>query len=178
MKKVSMKKTILMLLFAPIVAFGQDTLTVSAEQRSFCLKVIKALIEHDCDKYIESISDSVVLYNSLQDTIVSKSAVEPQLMKLCDATVRNDSLDYQYYLENFQIEFYDVNAIAERVSYGNGDRESNLATLKHYKIEEGDVFFQGAYHKTRNRMDFILDDAFKFVFRKIDGEFKIIVITP
>lgn len=159
-------------------AFGQDTINVTKDQRAFCLNVIKSIIEHNCDEYFESISDSVVFYHSVRDTIVSKSALKPQLMGLCKASVKNDSLDYQYYLDNFKIQFYNVNDIAEKISRGRGDKESKLSTLNYYQIKDGDIFFQGAYHKTRNRMDFILDDAFKFVFRKIDGDYKIIVITP
>jgi hypothetical protein len=176
--KEKMKKIILIILTAPMFAFGQDTLSVNNDQRAFCLNVIKSIIEHNCAEYFESISDSVVLYHSVRDTIVSKSELKPQLMGLCNASVKNDLLDYQYYLDNFKIQFYDVNDIAEKIGRGRGDEESNLSTLNYYQIKVGDIFFQGAYHKTRNRMDFILDDAFKFVFRKIDGVYKIIVITP
>ncbi len=174
----TMKKIILIFLLAPMVAFGQDTLSVSQTQRSFCLKVVKSLIEHNCEGYLESISDSVVLYQSVRDTIVSKLDLKSQLMMLCNTSVKNDSLDYNYYLDNFEIKFYDVIEIADKVSRGRGDKKSNLATLNYYKIKNGDVFFLGAYHKTRNRADFILDDAFNFIFREINGENKIIVITP
>jgi hypothetical protein len=173
-----MKKTIIVILFAPMLAFGQDTLNVSATQRNFCLNVIKSIVEHDCDAYFKSISDSVVLYHNVRDTMIAKSALKPELMMLCNSSVTNDSLNYQYYLDNFVITFYDVNVIADKIGRESGNKKSNLATLNYYQIKEGDVFFQGAYHKTRNRLDFILDDAFKFVFRKINGEYKIIVITP
>ncbi len=174
-----MKRVVLIFMLAPMFTFGQDTLNVSEEQRSFCLNVIKSLIEHNCDKYFESITDSVVIYDNVQDTMILKSDIKLQLMMLCNMSIKNDTLDYHYYLDNFLIKFYDVNAIAEKVHRGSADgKKSNLSTLKYYEIKEGDVFFVGAYHKTRNRFDFIQDDAFNFVFRKINGEYKIVVITP
>ncbi len=173
-----MKKTIFLILLAPIFAFGQDTLNVSKEQRGFCLNVVKSIIEHNCDEYFNSISDSVVFYGGVRDTILPKSSIKQDLMMMCYASVKNDSLDYKYYLENFSIRFYDVREMADEMGRQSGEGESTLGTLNYYKIQEGDVFFQGAYHKTRNRLDFILDDTFKFVFRKVNGEFKIIVITP
>ncbi|WP_139254263.1 hypothetical protein [Cellulophaga fucicola] len=112
----------------------------------------------------------------MRDTIIPKSALKPQLMELCNSIVKNDSLDYQYYLNNFKMQFYNVNEVAEIISRGR--KERNLSTLKYYKIKDGDIFFQGANHKTRDRADFILDDAFKFIFRKIDGEYKILLIAP
>lgn len=174
--KKKMKKILLIILVAPMFAFGQDTLNVNNDQRFFCLNVIKSIIEHNCDEYFESISDSVVLYHSVRDIIVSKSELKPQLMGLCNSSVKNDSLNYQYYLDNFKIEFYNVNDIAKKIGFERGAEESNLTMLNYYQIKEGDIFFQGAYHKTRNSMNFILDDAFKFIFRKIDGVYKIIVI--
>jgi hypothetical protein len=174
----NMKKGILLFLLAPIFAFGQDTLNVSTEQRGFCLNVVKSIIEHNCDEYFNSISDSVVYYGGARDTILSKSRIKQDLLMMCYASVKNDSLDYKYYFENFSIKFYDVRDIAAEIGRGNGSEESTLGTLNYYNIQEGDVFFQGAYHKTRNRLDFILDDTFKFVFRKVKGEYKIIVITP
>ena len=173
-----MKKAIVLILLAPMIAYGQDTLSVSAEQRQFCLNVIQSIIEHNCEGYVDSINDSVVLYSGVRDTILAKSDLRSQLIMMCYASVKNDTLNFQYYLDNFDVKFYDVNEVAERIRHTSGDDESNLATMNYYKIQEGDVFFQGAYHKTRNRLDFILDDAFKFVFRKINGEYKIIVITP
>ena len=173
-----MKKAILFILLAPVLAFGQDTLIVSQEQRQFCLNVIQSLIEHNCEEYVESVNDSVVLYYGVRDTIMSKSDMQSQLMMLCYTSIKNDTLNFQYYLDNFDVKFYDVNEVAEMIGRSSGTEESTLATLNYYHIQEGDVFFQGAYHKTRNRLDFILDDAFKFVFRKINGEYKIIVITP
>ena len=173
-----MKKAILFILLAPVLAFGQDTLIVSQEQRQFCLNVIQSLIEHNCEEYVESVNDSVVLYYGVRDTIMSKSDMQSQLMMLCYTSIKNDTLNVQYYLDNFDVKFYDVNEVAEMIGRSSGTEESTLATLNYYHIQEGDVFFQGAYHKTRNRLDFILDDAFKFVFRKINGEYKIIVITP
>lgn len=173
-----MKKILLVILFAPLFTFGQDTLNVNKEQRDFCLNVIKSIVEHNCDEYFESMSDTVVVYRSVRDTMLPKSILKPYVMMLCNAGVRNDSLDFQYYLDNFEIKFYDVNAIADKIGRGRGDKESNLATLNYYHIQEGDIYFQGAYHKSRNRMDFILDDAFQFIFRKINGRYKVLVITP
>lgn len=171
-----MRKIIFIVLIVPMFVFGQDILKVSKEQRTFCLDVVKSVIEHDCDQYYKSINDSIVFFHKMRDTILPKSALKPQLMELCNSIVKNDSLDYQYYLNNFKMQFYNVNEVTEIISRGR--KERNLSTLKYYKIKEGDIFFQGANHKTRNRADFILDDAFKFIFRKIDGEYKILLIAP
>ena len=151
-----MKKIILVILITPMFTFGQDTLKASEDQRNFCLNVIRSIIEHNCDEYFESINDSVVLYHSVRDTIMSKFELKPKLIGLCDVSIKNDSLDYQYYLENFTIQFYDVNEIAEEIGRGSGERKSNLSTLNYYQIKDGDIFFLGAYHKTRNRMDFYI----------------------
>ncbi|SFW21391.1 hypothetical protein SAMN05660313_00544 [Cellulophaga fucicola] len=171
-----MRKIIFIVLIVPMFAFGQDTLNVSKDQRTFCLNVVKSVIEHNCDQYYNSINDSIVFFHKMRDTIIPKSALKPQLMELCNSIVKNDSLDYQYYLNNFKMQFYNVNEVAEIISRGR--KERNLSTLKYYKIKDGDIFFQGANHKTRDRADFILDDAFKFIFRKIDGEYKILLIAP
>lgn len=166
------------MLLAPTFSYGQDTLSVTEDERNFCLSVVKSVIEHNCEEYFESIADSFVLFQGVRDTLLLKSLQKKLLMGGCGISVRNDSLDYQYYLDNFFIEFYDVNEIAEKIWRGSENEENNLSTLKYYEIKEGDIYFMGAYHKTRNRLDFIVDDAFKFVFRKIDGEYKVLVITP
>ncbi|QXP52851.1 hypothetical protein [Cellulophaga sp. HaHa_2_1] len=171
-----MRNVILTILIIPMFSFGQDTLNVTKDQRTFCLNVVKSVIEHNCDEYYKSINDSIVFFHKMRDTIMPKSALKPQLVELCNSIVKNDSLNYQYYLQNFKMQFYKVNEITKIISREKKDR--NLSTLNYYQIKEGDIFFKGANHKTRNRADFILDDAFKFIFRKINGEYKILLLVP
>ncbi|NVK64486.1 MAG: hypothetical protein HWE22_07845 [Flavobacteriales bacterium] len=172
-----MKKIVSILFLFPVMSFAQETAEVSSEEREFALNVIKAIIEHDCDTYYNSIDDSVVLYLRAQDTIVAKTDMERQIKMLCQISIKNDSLNFAYYKKNFEQQFIDTKTLADKEFYRSGEEISTLGGLKFYEIEEGDIFFDGAYHKPRNRMDFILDDAFKFIMRKVNGEYRIILMT-
>lgn len=172
-----MKKITLILFLLPLLAFGQKTKKATNEEKEFVLKVVKSIIERDCETYYNLISDSVVLYLSLRDTLVAKSDIRDKLIMLCQISVKNDTLDYAYYIDNFDQQFFAAKALSDREFFGSGDISSTLGSLNNYNIEKGDLFFMGANHKTRNRLDFMLDDAFKFLIRKINGEYKIILLT-
>lgn len=175
--KHRMKKFTLLLFFLPLISYTQDKIDVSKEEKDFALKVVKSIIENDCETYYNSINDSVVLYFRVEEILIPKSEIENKLKMLCQISVKNDSLDYSYYLENFELQFFNVTSLADKEFYGSREQSSTLGGLKHYDIQEGDIFFIGSNHKTRNHLDFILDDAFKFIIRKVKGEYKIILMT-
>ena len=175
--KTRIKKLIPILFFLPVLSFAQETIEASNEERDFAFSVIKSIIKHDCDSYYNSINDSVVLYLRVQDTIIAKSDMKSKIKMLCQISVKNDSLDFAYYKNNFEQRFIDAKTLADTGFYGSDEETSTLGGLKYYDIKEGDIFFNGAHHKTANSLDFILDDAFKFIMRKVNGEYRIILMT-
>lgn len=164
------------ILTLPLFSLCQETKEVNKSEREFALKVVKSIIERDCETYYNSINDSVVLYLRIEDAFMAKSDIQDKLKMLCRISVKNDTLNYSYYLENFNLQFFDAQTFSNVEFYGSGDETSTLGSLNFYKIMEGDILFFGAEHKTRNGMDLMLDDAFKFIFRKVNNEYKIILM--
>lgn len=174
--KIMNKIAVILFLF-PILSFGQDTIQVNKNQREFALSVVKSIIENDCETYYNSINDSVVLYFSVNDTIVAKDGIKDKLKMLCQISIKNDTLDYNYYLNNFHLHFFDAKTLSNELKRSSNDESSSLGTLRYYKIMNDDIFFNGSYHKSEDRLDFIIDDAFKFLIRRVNDEYKIILLT-
>lgn len=172
-----MMRALIILLLLPQIILAQEEIEQVKEQQEFALNVVRSIIERDCENYYTSIDDSVVLYLRVEDTLVAKKDFEGKLKILCQVSVKSDSVDYQYYLENFEQRYFSAESLANKEFYGRGEIISTLGSLKFYEIKSDDIFFIGSMHKSANSLDYILDDAFKFIFRKIDDEYKIVLMT-
>ena len=172
-----MRTLLTILLLSPQFIQAQEEIEPQMNQEEFALHVVKSIIDRDCETYYASIDDSVVLYLGVEDTIIAKNDFEGKLKMLCQLSVKSDSIDYEYYLENFEQRYFSAESLANEEFYGHGEIISTLGSLKFYDIKPDDIFFVGSIHKTANSLDYILDDAFKFIFRKIDDEYKIVLMT-
>lgn len=172
-----MTRTLIFLSLLPQLILAQKEIKPGKEQQEFALNVVRSIIDRECETYYASIDDSVVLYLRIEDTLVAKNDIEGKLKMLCQVSVKSDSVDYEFYLENFEQRYYSAESMVNKEFYGRGETTSTLGGLKFYDIKSDDIFFVGSIHKTTNSLDYILDDAFKFIFREIDGEYKIVLMT-
>lgn len=139
----------------------------------FAQEVVKTILANDCDKYPSFYNDTIVLLQ--QKELLIKDSVINNLKAICQFSIKSKVVDYEYYLENFQIEILSNEELKKHPIYTVFSELVNANP--YYKLSENDYLYFGFIHKSGNYNDFILNDPFFFVFRQIGDSFKIIVLA-
>jgi hypothetical protein len=169
----TMIRIILLILTIPLLTYitvGQSESNDLDNAEAFALKIAKSIIEKDCENFSAYFNDSIVLLQ--KKDVLKLSEIKERLNTMCGFAVKNDSVTYEYYLENF-----------ERHIYGSDEIEANKSFYQlikdnpSFELSVNDYLYIGFRHKTGNYNDYLLNDPFNIIFRKVDGDFKIMVFA-
>lgn len=162
--------------FLSLSSFGQSRKEMRKADREnaedFALNVAKAMIEKECDTYFSYFSDTIVLLR--QKIAVSTADFKDKFYSTCadGSSLKQDTVTLAYYLENFERTVYDFREIKKM-----DDLRDLIKANSFYQLKKGDFLYVGFHHKTENYNDFIVNDAFCFIFRKTSKGFEIVVFA-
>jgi len=153
-------------------AFGQDRKEDLKNAEEFALNVSKAMIERECDTYFSYFNDTIVLLR--QKIAVSTKDFKDKFYDGCvgGVSIKNDSVTFAYYLENFERKVYNSKEIKKM-----DDLRDLIKANEFYQLKKGDFLYVGFHHKTGNYNDYLVNDSFCFIFRKVGNGFKILVFA-
>jgi hypothetical protein len=151
------------------------TIHLSAQKdkaEAFALKVAKSIIEKDCDNFNSFFADTIVLLQKKQFLV--KDSISKKLIGLCQHAIKSDSVNYKYYLENFERQLFDSKEMRSKLDPGFS---AVIDANPYYKLQANDYLFMGFKHKTGNYNDYLLNDPFCIIFRQVGNDFKILVFA-
>ena len=140
------------------------------EADTFAMKMVQMLIEHDCSAYPALYHDTVYMLQKSQAIV--KSEMYSKIELLCKASVRDQHLTLNDYLQNFDRTLLNAEEIKQK-----GELYDLIKAHPYYQLGEHDFLFIGYRHKTEDYMKYLLDDPFCVVFRKFEDGFRIVLLA-
>lgn len=140
------------------------------EADTFAMKMVQMLIEHDCGAYPALYHDTVYMLQKSQAIV--KSEMYSKIELLCKASVRDQQLTLNDYLQNFNRTLLNAEEIKQKV-----ELYDLIKAHPYYQLGENDFLFIGYSHKTEDYMKYLLDDPFCVIFRKFEDGFRIVLLA-
>ena len=136
--------------------------SLKKEGLEFSLKFVEALFNEDCDKVYAQFAEEV--YSMDGDEIYILSEYREDICESIDEAIYGDEKTYNDYLKDYRKEILTPEQVVFRFKF---------KFPEFYQPHESDLFFIGAELKNEESEDYISEDYFVFLIRKIEGRWQI-----
>ena len=158
----------------PVEIMSNETSTNTIEESSllekeqaelFALSVVKTYFDKDCKQLQDSFSN--IIYGLEDDDVINKVDVKDRLCNSLDRAV-TEGYTYEDYLGSYKIRILDKAEYEIEFPF--------FKELHNYKSSKEDYLFIGYDLIDTSSHNFIWDDMFVFMVKKVDGFWKIIAL--
>ncbi|MFV0346758.1 MAG: hypothetical protein ACK5IQ_11010 [Bacteroidales bacterium] len=131
------------------------------EAREFSLSVVQTYFDEDFNKYWSFVSDTIIILPA--NKVIPIADMKDALCSSLKRAIRNKDKTFQDYLDSYKVEILTKEELEDM--FGKPIPESAMSS-------DSDFFFMGnnAKESIASFEDFIWDDFFLFLVRKVDGK--------
>ncbi len=138
------------------------------EALEFSMTVARSLFEGNVNVFIGSMPTEIFTF---KEVIVITKEIEEAIKKDFPRAVRDSTKTFANYLVDYKIELLNKEELETKIKT---EMKTDFKFPEHYKVIDGDLFFLGFQQKINDpNANYVSDDFFTFMVRKIDGKWQI-----